>query len=258
MLCYCCPKTRPHPAEVNSTRWSSETSAHGVSHSTTRKTDISTTANSIITAMTGAGSLSPAAHNPASETRALIERLLVERISLRGLCRAVGVTRKWLLGFLVQCFEALPDHLPVQPVRGTPDVMVHRLEGEADAMASFVQKKAHKQWVWIARDATSRQVMAFHVGDRSRKSARRLWAKMPQAYRHHATFYTDQYVVYAGVSPAVNTQRSAHLPGKPIISSASTTPCASVFLVWCVRHCPSRRSSPIILVPLRCLFATIT
>jgi insertion element IS1 protein InsB len=138
----------------------------------------------------------------SEETRALIERLLVERISLRGICRAVGVTLKWLLGFLVQCFEALPDHLPVQPVRGTPDVMVHRLEGEADAMASFVQKKAHKQWVWIARDATSRQVMAFHVGDRSRKSARRLWAKMPQAYRHHATFYTDQYVVYAGVSPA--------------------------------------------------------
>jgi hypothetical protein len=28
--------------------------------------------------------------------------LLVERISLRGICRAVGVTLKWLLGFLVQ------------------------------------------------------------------------------------------------------------------------------------------------------------
>jgi hypothetical protein len=35
------------------------------------------------------------------DTRALIERLLVERISLRGICRAVGVTLKWLVGFLV-------------------------------------------------------------------------------------------------------------------------------------------------------------
>ena len=35
-----------------------------------------------------------------AEKRALIERLLVERISLRGICRAVGVTLKWLLGFL--------------------------------------------------------------------------------------------------------------------------------------------------------------
>src|SRR5262245_25341656 len=51
-------------------------------------------------------------------------------------------------------------------------------------------------------DAKTRQVMAFHVGDRSRKSAKRLWAKIPQAYRQHAMFYTDPYVVYAGVIPA--------------------------------------------------------
>jgi insertion element IS1 protein InsB len=51
-------------------------------------------------------------------------------------------------------------------------------------------------------DAKTRQVIAFHVGDRSRKSAKRLWAKTPLAYRQHATFDTDQYVVYAGVIPA--------------------------------------------------------
>ena len=83
----------------------------------------------------------------AEDKRALIERLLVERISLRGICRAVGVTLKWLLGFLVQCFEALPDHLHVQPVTCTQNVMIQRLEVEADEMASFVQKKANKQWI---------------------------------------------------------------------------------------------------------------
>ena len=41
------------------------------------------------------------------DKRGLIERLLLERLSLRGICRAVGVILKWLLGFLVQCFEAL-------------------------------------------------------------------------------------------------------------------------------------------------------
>jgi insertion element IS1 protein InsB len=65
-----------------------------------------------------------------------------------------------------------------------------------------VGKKANKQWIWIAMDARSRQVIAFHIGDRSRTSARKLWAKIPQAYRQHATFYTDQYVVYEGVIPA--------------------------------------------------------
>src|SRR5918992_2351043 len=104
------------------------------------------------------------------DTRALIERLLVERISLRGICRAVGVGLKWLLGFLVHCCEALPEHLNVQPVTGNGDVMIRRLEVEADEMSSFVQKKANKQWIWLAMDATTRQVIAFYIGGRSRPS----------------------------------------------------------------------------------------
>jgi transposase-like protein len=101
----------------------------------------------------------------SDDKRGLIEQLLVERISLRGICRAVGVKLKWLLGFLVQCVEALPDHLHVQPITCHGNVMLRRLEVEADEMASFVPKKANKQWIWIAMDATTRQVMAFHGGD---------------------------------------------------------------------------------------------
>ncbi len=150
----------------------------------------------------------------SDDTRALIERLLVERISLRGICRAVGVNLKWLLGFLVTCFEALPDHLHVQLITCQQDVLIQHLEVEADEMASFVKKKAHKQWIWIALDAKSRQAIAFHVGDRSRKSAKRLWAKIPAAYRQHATFYTNQYVVYAGVIPAVQHRAISKLARK--------------------------------------------
>jgi insertion element IS1 protein InsB len=150
----------------------------------------------------------------AADTCVLIERLLVERISLRGICRAVGVGLKWLLGFLVDCVEALPDHLHVQPVTCHGKVMIRRLEVEADEMSSFVQKKAYKQWIWIAMDATSRQVIAFHVGDRSRRSAKRLWAKIPHAYRQHATYYTDQYAAYAGVIPAAQHRAISKLARK--------------------------------------------
>jgi insertion element IS1 protein InsB len=150
----------------------------------------------------------------SDDTRALVERLLVERISLRGICRAVGVRLKWLLGFIITCFEDLPDHLYVQPVVGNQDVMLHRLEVDTDEMASFVHKKANKQWIWIAMDAKTRQVIAFHVGDRSRKSAKRLWAKIPRAYRQHAMFYTDQYVVYEGVIPAAQHQAISKLARK--------------------------------------------
>jgi insertion element IS1 protein InsB len=92
--------------------------------------------------------------------------------------------------------------------------MLRRLEVKADEMASFVQKKANKQWIWIAMDATSRQVIAFHVGDHSHRSAKRLWAKIPHAYRQHATFYTDQYVVYEGVIPAAQHRAISKLAHK--------------------------------------------
>ena len=138
----------------------------------------------------------------SDDTRALIERLLLERLSLRGICRAVGVKLKWLLGFIVNQFEALPDHLNVEPITSNADVVIQRLEVEADEVARFVQKKANKQWIWLAMDVKTRQIIAFHVGDRSRKSAKKLWAKIPVAYHQQATFYTDQYVVYEGVIPA--------------------------------------------------------
>jgi IS1 family transposase len=150
----------------------------------------------------------------SEETRVLVERLLLERLSLRGICRAVGVKLKWLLGFIVNCFEALPDHLNVQPITSNADVVIQRLEVEADEMASFVQNKANKQWIWLAMDAKSRQIIGFHVGDRSRKSARALWSKIPKAYRRHATFYTDQYVVYKGVIPAEQHQAISKLARK--------------------------------------------
>ena len=53
----------------------------------------------------------------------------------------------------------------------------------------------------MALDMQTRQIMTCHVGDRCRKSAEQLWAKIPVAYREQATFYTDRYEVYKGVIP---------------------------------------------------------
>jgi insertion element IS1 protein InsB len=136
------------------------------------------------------------------EQRTLVERLLCEKISLHGICRAVGVSMRWLMGFIVARFAALPDHLHVQPVASPRDVLIGRLEVEADEMWSFVKQKANKQWVWIAMDKQTRQIIAFHVGDRSHESAKQLWANLPAVYREQATFYTDQYIVYTGIIPA--------------------------------------------------------
>jgi len=106
------------------------------------------------------------------------------------------------LHFLVACFTACPDDLHAQCPTQPTAVLLSRLEAEADEMWSFVQKKANKQWIWIAMDAITRQIIAFHVGDRSDKSGKALWAKMPPVSREQATFHTDQYAVYQGVIPA--------------------------------------------------------
>jgi insertion element IS1 protein InsB len=135
------------------------------------------------------------------EQRTLIEHLLRERLSLRGICRVVGVSLTWLLHFMVERFAACPDHLHVQLPVSPTEVVIRRLEAEADELWSFVGKKANKQWLWIAMDAKTRQVIAFHVGDRSRETAKELWAKIPLGYREQARFHTDQYEAYQGVIP---------------------------------------------------------
>ena len=142
----------------------------------------------------------------SDEQRTLIEHLLRERISLRGICRTVGVSLPWPLHFMVECFAACPDHLHVRRLAGPTEVVIHQLEAEADERWSFVGKRANQQWLWIAMDAQSRQIIAFHAGDRRRESAQALWAKIPGAYREQARFHTDRYEAYKGVIPAERHQ----------------------------------------------------
>jgi insertion element IS1 protein InsB len=158
--------------------------------------------------------LVPENHVITEEQQALIERLLLERISLRGICRAVGVGLRWLLRFMVTRFATAPDHLHVQSPAGTQKVILHRLEAEIDELWSFVGKKANRQWVWIAMGADTRQIIAFHVGDRSRQSAEALWGKIPTGYQEHATFYTDCYEAYKSVIPSAQHRAITKLARK--------------------------------------------
>jgi hypothetical protein len=84
------------------------------------------------------------AHSITPEQRLRIEPLLRERISLRGICRAVGVSLTWLLPCMAEGLTACPDALHVQlPARPTA-VGMSSLEAEADERWSFVQKQARK------------------------------------------------------------------------------------------------------------------
>jgi insertion element IS1 protein InsB len=102
---------------------------------------------------------------------------------------------------MVSEHEQLPEDLNYCASVETDKLLMGCIESEIDEMWSFVGKKKNKQWIWIAMDARSRQIIAFHVGDRSRKSARKLWESIPKNYRDKATFYTDDWQAYKGVIP---------------------------------------------------------
>ena len=67
--------------------------------------------------------------------------------------------------------------------------------------STFTSAIMRKIRIWIAMDVLRRQIVAFHVGDRSRISALALWKLIPYSYRKHATFYTDGWQAYEGVIP---------------------------------------------------------
>ena len=113
-----------------------------------------------------------------------------------------GVSLRWLLGFMVDLYDKLPDDTNFQVKAFAEELIICTFESEIDEMQSFVGKKANKQWIWIAMDRGSWQIIAFHVGDRSRVSALALWKSIPECYRQHAMFYTDGCQAYVGVIPA--------------------------------------------------------
>jgi len=137
----------------------------------------------------------------SEEKRDMIKRLLLERISLRGICRSVGVSLRWLLGFIIQVYNEAPDSLNINIKISGKNVEIHTFESEVDELWSFVGNKGNKQWVWLAIDRQTRQIIAFYVGDRSKNSAKQLWEKIPEVYRNQAVFYTDEYNSYIGVIP---------------------------------------------------------
>src|SRR5262245_15241947 len=77
----------------------------------------------------------------AAERRPGIAPRLRERRSLRGICRAVGVSLPWLLHFLVDCFTTCPDHLHVRLPARPAKVWVYKLEAEADEMWSVAVRR---------------------------------------------------------------------------------------------------------------------
>ncbi len=128
------------------------------------------------------------------DEKEMILRVYKEQASMRGLERIFNVARQTVARWLREIVRALPDLedtlLPVEP----DDVL------ELDELWSFVLKKSRKRWLWTAICRRTRQIVAFVIGDRSEKTCRRLWNKVPDEYKQCLTF-SDFWEAYQQVLP---------------------------------------------------------
>jgi IS1 family transposase/transposase-like protein len=133
--------------------------------------------------------------SPISDsTKALIDRLLLERIALAGIARATGVSETWLQHYVNQKYKDVSREVNVKKKSG-------RLIIECDELWSFVGKKSNKQWVWLAIDRDTREIVGVYIGSRDRVGAEGLWQSLPLVYQQCAISYTDFWASYENVIP---------------------------------------------------------
>lgn len=129
-------------------------------------------------------------------TSGLINLLLLEKIPLAGIARATQVSESWLQEQVNNTYATVPRTVSVVPkAKG-------KLTVQMDELWSFVDHKGYKQWVWLAMDADTRELIGCHIGDRSRASAITLWQSLPAVYRQCAKVYTDYWKAYETVIPS--------------------------------------------------------
>ena len=126
-----------------------------------------------------------------------------ERVSLRGLERIFDVARQSVSRWMVEHVKSLPKLKDTLLPAESDDVL------EYDEAWSFVLKKINKRWLWTVMCRRTRQIIAFVIGDRSETTCRRLWNRVPLAYRGCIS-YSDFWEAYQKVLP----QETHHAVGK--------------------------------------------
>jgi len=139
--------------------------------------------------------LNPHNHIVSSDVKLFIDKLLLERISLRGIARVTSVSFSWLQEYVNTKFRLIPEQVKVS-AKSKGKLII-----ECDEMWSFVSSKKNKFYIWLAIDRDTREIIGCYIGDRTRSSARKLWASLPPVYRQCAVAYTDFWQAYCHVIP---------------------------------------------------------
>ena len=125
----------------------------------------------------------------STRVREQVKGAVLERVSLRGIERIFGLSRRTVSRWLVQWIREVPAVEATLLPAEAEDVL------ELDELWSFVAKKTEERWLWLALCRRTRQVVAYWLGDRSENSAIHLWRRLPADYRGCASF-SDRWAAY--------------------------------------------------------------
>ena len=82
------------------------------------------------------------------------------------------VSGRWLQSYVNKKYQDIPQEVNIQ------SKPILRLTLQMDELWSFVDNKANKQWVWLALDIETREIVGCFIGDRSSVSAEKLWQSL--------------------------------------------------------------------------------
>jgi insertion element IS1 protein InsB len=129
-----------------------------------------------------------------------MSRMLLERISQAGIARVLQVSEDTVQRYVNSQAAAVKKQVELIPKEKK------RLNVQMDELWSFVDSKGNQQWVWLALDAETREIVGVHMVDRTAASASALWDSIPPVYRQCAVIYTDHWSAYDSVLPSKRHQ----------------------------------------------------
>ena len=93
----------------------------------------------------------------SEEAKSIINRLLLEKLSLAGIARALQISELWVQQSINAKYQQVDKEVQVRP---KPK---RRLTVQMDELWSFFSAQGNKQWVW-GQDAQTRESVGIHIG----------------------------------------------------------------------------------------------
>jgi insertion element IS1 protein InsB len=100
----------------------------------------------------------------SKETWEIVDRLLVEKISLAGISRVLVISKRWLRKYL----KEKRNEVPKKPFKMSTNKKIHI---EVNGLWTYSGNKENDLWLWVAVEIKTRLIVGTHLGKRDIEGA---------------------------------------------------------------------------------------